>query len=830
MDSIETAPSAPQDAAATYDGSNIKLLKGLEAVRKRPGMYIGDTDDGSGLHHMIWEIVDNGFDEAQAGHADEIRVTLNADGSVTVADNGRGIPCDMNVEEGRPAVELVFTELHAGGKFDQNAYKTSGGLHGVGASVVNALSTWLRCSVFRDGKEYRISFLDGVLDEPLCVEGDAPGRVGTVVTFLPSPQTFTSIEFSAEKVESRLRQLAFLNSGTRVIFTDARTGVAKVEEFHFRGGIAEFVRYLDRSKKPVQDTPIVARGEREARRGEVVLGIAVDVAFEWNEGITEQLLSFTNNIQQRDGGEHVAGFRTALTSCLKPYAEANLAAKKKIELEADDLKEGLTAIVSVKMPDPKFSSQTKDKLISSEVRGVVQSVVGDTLRAWLDENPAKAKLIIEKAADAANAREAARIARDRTRRKNVLEISSLPGKLADCSERDPSKCELFIVEGDSAGGSAKQGRFREFQAILPLRGKVLNVERAREAEVVGNDQIGTLITALGTGFGSGTPDKGGFDLTKLRYHKIIIMTDADVDGAHIRTLLITFFERKMPELVAGGHLYIAQPPLFRVSRGKDERYLVDQDALDSHLLELGIDGSRLVLQDGREIAGDELLGMARSARKAASLITLADGEIGCEPLTRALAVTGAWHPAAFEDGNREATIEYLSAIMPARMPEPGTRWAGEPTDEGIRMSWTRRGVTTKVSVPARVADNPMVAALLERQKEFEEAYMEWEPGAVPARFVSAGDEKAVLSPNDLHEAIVNRGKKGIQIQRYKGLGEMNPEQLKRTTLDPAYRSILQVKPDDSVTTDEILSVLMGEQVVPRKAFITAHARNANLDI
>jgi DNA gyrase subunit B len=824
---MEAALAAPQD---TYDASNIKLLKGLEAVRKRPGMYIGDTDDGSGLHHMIWEIVDNAFDEAQAGHADEVRVTLNADGSVTVTDNGRGIPCGMNEEEGRPAVELVFTELHAGGKFDQNAYKTSGGLHGVGASVVNALSTWLRCVVFRDGREHSIAFADGVLAEPLSVSGEAPGRTGTSVTFLPSPQTFTSIEFSAEKVESRLRQLAFLNSGTKVVFADARAAVAKVEEFHFRGGIAEFVRYLDRSKKPIQDTPIVARGEREARRGEAVIGVSVDVAFEWNEGIAEQLLSFTNNIQQRDGGEHVAGFRAALTSCLKPYAEANLAAKKKIEIEADDLREGLTAIVSVKMPDPKFSSQTKDKLISSEVRGVVQAVVGDTVRTWLDENPARAKLIIEKAADAANAREAARIARERTRRKNVLEISSLPGKLADCTERDPSKCELFIVEGDSAGGSAKQGRLREFQAILPLRGKVLNVERAREADIVGNDQIGTLITALGTGYGSGAPEKGGFDIAKLRYHKIIIMTDADVDGAHIRTLLITFFQRKMPLLVAGGHLYIAQPPLFKVTRGKDERYLLDQDALDAHLIELGTDGSRLVLQDGREIANEELLGMARSARKAASLITLADGEIGCEPLTRALAVTGAWHPAAFEEGNREATVDYLAAIMPSRMPEPGTRWTGEPTADGILMSWTRRGVTTRVAVPARVADNPMVAALLDRQKEFEEAYMEWEPGAVPARLVSGGEVTPVRSPNDLHEAVLNRGKKGIQIQRYKGLGEMNPDQLKRTTLDPGYRNLLQVKPDDSVTTDEILTVLMGEDVIPRKAFITTFARNANLDI
>ena len=830
---MDATVSIPDTAASPddYSAKNFQVLKGLDAVRKRPGMYIGDTDDGSGLHHMIWEIADNAFDEAQANHASEVRVRLNADGSVTVSDDGRGIPCDLHEGEGVPAIELVFTRLHAGAKFDSNSYKTSGGLHGVGAAVVNALSSSLECTVFRDGKEMVIGFGYGDLTRPLETVGEVKRRSGTVVTFTPSPETFTNIVFEADRIESRLRQLAFLNSGVKVVFEDAREAPARVAEFFFEGGVAEFVRYLDRNRKPLQARPIVARGERNATRGDEVVPIEVDVAFCWNDGINEQVIAFTNNIQQRELGTHVAGFRTALTSCVKAYADAALGAKKKIDLVGDDFKEGLTAIVSVKMPDPKFHSQTKDKLVSSEVQPVVQAVVADTLKTWLDENPAEAKRIIEKAADAASAREASRLAREKVRRKNVLEVNSLPGKLADCQEKDPAKAEIFIVEGDSAGGSAKQGRYREFQAILPLRGKVLNTERARDDKIIGSEQIGTLISALGTGYGSGPSNEGGFDISKLRYHKVIIMTDADVDGAHIRTLLVTLFQRKMPEIISGGFLYVAQPPLYRASRGRDERYLYDDAARDAYLSQLGAEGARLSRPDGSVVEGDALVEASRMAAHHAKLIGQADERIGLLPLTRVLAVTGAWHEAVFEnDESKAQAIEFLCGIMPSRMPEAGTRWRGEPTPQGFRLTWSRRGVANSVDIPASIAEMPAVQVLMRSLEDFAATYVE-PPGEARASVLAAGGkEYDIRSPDDLCDAIIQRGSQGLSIQRFKGLGEMNPDQLKKTTLDPARRSLLQVHVDDPEAADEVLSVCMGHEVGPRRAFILERARSANLDI
>ena len=836
MDALETIPLTPIAAGeipeGSYDASNIQVLHGLEAVKKRPGMYIGDTDDGSGLHHCVWEISDNSFDEAQAGYATEVRVTLNPDGSVTVSDDGRGIPVDMHEGEGRPAIELIFAELHAGGKFDQNSYKTSGGLHGVGAAVVNALSTRLDCTVYRNGREYHIAFEHGDLVEPLHTVGENKRKSGTSVTFMPSPRTFTRLEFDGDRIENRLRQLAFLNSGVRVIFTDARSVPVKSDEFHYDGGIAEFVRYLDRSKKSVQSRPIVARGQRMALRGDVEVPVEVDVALQWNDSLSENLLAFTNNIQQREPyGTHVAGFRTALTSSVKAYAEGNLSAKKQIPLVGEDLREGLTAIVSVKLPDPKFGSQTKDKLVSSEVQAVVQSIVAETLKTWLDENPADAKKIIEKAADAASAREAARKAREGVRRKNAMEISNLPGKLADCQEKDPAKSELFLVEGDSAGGSAKQGRSREFQAVLPLRGKVLNVERARVDKILSSEQIGTLITALGAGFGDAPPEKGGFDISKLRYHKIIIMTDADVDGAHIRTLLMTFFQRQMPQLVQNGYIYMAQPPLFKVTKGKKEQYLLDQAALDNYVLTLGAEDAVLSRQDGTEVSGEELVAAGRTAGQLASLIAMANSEVGLLPLAKTLAVTGAWHPDVFEtDENKQAAVDFLVALMPQRMPEPGSRWSGKPVADGFQLSWIRKGVTNTVTVRTALSVHPVVQALLRHLEDFQSSYLEAEPG-VPVSTLRIGSKTfPIQSPADLSAALIERGTHGIAIQRFKGLGEMNPPQLKVTTLDPANRSLLQLRVEDEAAANDVISVLMGAEVGPRKDFIETRAQSATLDI
>ncbi len=820
---VAKSGSAPN--GGDYTAEDIQVLKGLEAVRKRPGMYIGDTDDGSGLHHMVWEIADNAFDEAQVGFASEVRVILNPDNSVTVSDNGRGIPCDLHQGENRSAIDLIFTELHAGGKFSQNAYKTSGGLHGVGAAVVNALSSRLEAIVFRDGREYRIAFAEGVIVEPLRVVAEGKRKTGTVVTFLPSPKTFTNIVFDHEKIEARLRQLAFLNSGVKVVFIDARKSPSRTEEYLYEGGVAEFARYLDRAKTVVQSRPVVAKGERKAQRGDETVDVSVEVAFEWNDGYSEQLMAFVNNIHQRDGGTHVSGFRAAVTSALKNYADANLSARKKVEIAADDLREGLTAIVSVKLPDPKFSSQTKDRLVSSEVQSAVQSIVSDTLKTWLDENPADARRIVEKAADAASAREAARKAREMTRRKGVLEFTTLPGKLADCQEKDPAKSEIFIVEGDSAGGSAKQGRFREFQAILPLRGKVLNTERARPDQIMKNAEIGNLISAIGVIPGD------DFDISKLRYHKIVIMTDADIDGSHIRTLLITFFQRKLPKLVEGGFLYVAQPPLYRVAKGRDEHYLLDDVSLDNHLLKLGCNNARVTRSDGKVFVDDELFNLAKSARQFSRMIEQADNYIGLLPFAKALAVTGAWNPMVFEnDDYKKQAIDYLCAIMPYRMPETGTKWSGESTDDGITMSWIKRGITREVSFSSKIHEIPVINTLLRHYDEIRENYMETAPGEPVSTLKIGDDELSLYSPSDLYDTLVKRGSSGINIQRYKGLGEMNPDQLKKTTLDPANRSILQIRVDDQVMADEVLSVCMGDQVEPRREFILSHAQMATLDV
>ena len=803
-------------AQAEYGADSIKVLKGLDAVRKRPGMYIGDTDDGSGLHHMVYEVVDNAIDEALAGHATLVTVTLNSDGSCTVTDNGRGIPTDLHPSEGVSAAEVIMTQLHAGGKFDQNSYKVSGGLHGVGVSVVNALSVWLKLRIRRNGKVHEITFTNGVADAPLAVVGKSPdGETGTSVTFLPSPETFSMVEFDYNTLEHRLRELAFLNSGVRIVLTDKRHADVKSQELLYEGGLEAFVKYLDRTKKPLIPAPVAIRAERD--------GITVEVAMWWNDSYHENVLCFTNNIPQRDGGTHLAGFRAALTRQVTGYADTSgLTKKEKVSLVGDDCREGLTAVLSVKVPDPKFSSQTKDKLVSSEVRPVVESLVNEALGTWLEEHPSEGKVVVEKVIQAAAAREAARKARDITR-KSTLNVTSLPGKLADCQERDPAKSELFIVEGDSAGGSAKSGRSRQNQAILPLRGKILNVERVRFDRMLSSDMIGTLITALGTSIGK--DETNGFNADKLRYHKIIIMTDADVDGAHIRTLLLTFFFRQMPQLIEAGHLYIAQPPLYKVTRGKSEQYLKDERALEDYLISTGLDDCTLKLASGEERGGRDLLALVEDARIIRGVLHNLHHRYNRTVVEQA-AIAGVLSPRV--TGNPElanGAADYIARRLDALAEEVERGWTGRFTEgEGFTFERTVRGVKDHAVIDAALLSSGEARRLDEFAERLQETYPR--PGLLRRKDA----ETVIHGPIGLFEAVTDAGRKGVSLQRYKGLGEMNPEQLWETTLDLNARSLLQVKIKEVDEADDIFTKLMGDVVEPRREFIQDNSHNATVDV
>jgi DNA gyrase subunit B len=801
--------------ASDYDAESIKVLKGLDAVRKRPGMYIGDTDDGSGLHHMVYEVVDNAIDEALAGFAKEVLVTLNPDGSCTVYDDGRGIPVDIHKEEGVSAAEVIMTQLHAGGKFDQNSYKVSGGLHGVGVSVVNALSSWLKLTIWRDGKAYAIEFRNGDAVAPLAEVGAAYDKRGTEVTFLPSKKTFTMTEFDFATLEHRLRELGFLNSGVHIVLSDKRHAVEKREEMRYEGGVEEFVKYLDRNKTSLIPQPIMIKAERD--------GVAVDCALWWNDSYHENVLCFTNNIPQRDGGTHLAGFRGALTRQVTGYAESGGAGRKeKVALTGDDCREGLTAVLSVKVADPKFSSQTKDKLVSSEVRPAVEGIVNDMLKAWFEEHPGEAKTVVGKVIQAAAAREAARKAREMTR-KSALGVTSLPGKLADCQERDPAKSELFIVEGDSAGGSAKQGRDRAFQAVLPLRGKILNVERARMDKMLSSEQIGTLITALGTSIGIDE-----FNVDKLRYHKIIIMTDADVDGAHIRTLLLTFFYRQMRELIDRGHLYIAQPPLFKVSRGKSEQYLKDERALEDYLIDTGLDDTTLRLASGEVRAGADLRKLVEDSRAIRNLLRGLHSRYNRQVVEQA-AILGVFNSSIYGDPLKaSAAAPYIARRLDALSDETERGWQGTFVEgEGFRLERTVRGVKEVAMLDQALLGSADARKIDEYAPSLQNIF----PRPTPPAILKRKDEEiAIHGPVGLFEAVTDAGRKGIALQRYKGLGEMNPEQLWETTLDTNARSMLQVGVKEGEESDNTFAELMGDLVEPRRQFIETHALSATVDI
>ncbi|CDK97219.1 DNA gyrase, subunit B [Magnetospirillum gryphiswaldense MSR-1 v2] len=808
-----TEPVNPNPTAEEYGADSIKVLRGLDAVRKRPGMYIGDTDDGSGLHHMVYEVVDNAIDEALAGYANLVEVVLNADGSCTVRDNGRGIPTDIHKEEGVSAAEVIMTQLHAGGKFDQNSYKVSGGLHGVGVSVVNALSEFLDLRIWRSGHEHTMRFHMGDAVAPLKLVGPSD-KSGTEVTFLPSTTIFTKTEFDFATLEHRLRELAFLNSGVRLWLRDQRHPEEVVTELHYEGGIEAFVHYLDRSKTALHAPPIAVAGEKD--------GITVEVAMEWCDSYHETQLCFTNNIPQRDGGTHLAGFRAALTRTINTYAnESGIAKKEKVALNGDDMREGLTCVLSVKVPDPKFSSQTKDKLVSSEVRPVVENVVGEKLAEWFEEHPQEARKVVTKVVEAAAAREAARKARELTRRKGVLDIATLPGKLADCQERDPALSELFIVEGDSAGGSAKQGRNRANQAILPLKGKILNVERARFDKMLSSAEIGTLIAALGTGIG-----REDFNADKTRYHKIIIMTDADVDGSHIRTLLLTFFFRQMPEIIERGYLYIAQPPLYRAKRGQSEVYLKDERAMEEYLLDGGLNDAVLRLGSGAQVGGADLRALAETARTVRNLVT---------PLTRRAplklveqaAIAGALSPTLLTDAVAGAAMaETLAARLNGLETQLEQGWHGTWAEgEGLCFARTLRGVTETHTLDAAIMRSQEARKLAELAVTLRESF------SIAASLLVKERETRIDGPVALVTAIMEQGKRGISIQRYKGLGEMNPEQLWETTLDPQARTLLQVKVAHVDEAEEVFSTLMGDVVEPRRDFIQTNAlKVSNLDV
>ncbi len=817
-DEIKELARRAESASEAYGADSIKVLRGLDAVRKRPGMYIGDTDDGSGLHHMIYEVVDNAIDEALAGHAKLVTVTLNADGSCSVTDDGRGVPTGIHEEEGVSAAEVIMTQLHAGGKFDQNSYKVSGGLHGVGVSVVNALSTRLVLRVWRDGLEHFVEFQHGDVVAPLKIVGPAPliegqSKRGTEVTFWPSSETFTMVEFDYATIEHRLRELAFLNSGVHVVLTDARQPEPKREDLYYEGGLEAFVRYLDRAKAPLIEKPVLIKGERD--------GISVEVALWWNDSYHENVLPFTNNIPQRDGGTHLIGLRSALTRQVVGYAESSgLIKKEKVDLSGDDCREGLTCVLSVKCPDPKFSSQTKDKLVSSEVRPVVEGLVNELLQQWFEEHPAEARVVVGKVVEAAQAREAARKARELTRRKGALDIASLPGKLADCQERDPAKSEIFIVEGDSAGGTAKQGRNREYQAVLPLRGKILNVERARFDKMLGSEQVGTLITALGAGIG-----RDDFNIEKIRYHKIIIMTDADVDGSHIRTLLLTFFFRQMRQVIENGYLFIAQPPLFKVKRGQSELYLKDERALEDYLVEAGLEGASLQLASGEVRAGADLRALVEEARAMRRLLTGLHSRYNRAAVEQA-ALAGALRPLAnADDPEGAARAVILAERMNAIAEETERGWTGRVETGGYVLIREVRGVRQAAILDPGLLASADARRLDEHSRPLREAFSH------PATFSRRGDTATVSGPSGLLEAVNAAGRKGVAFQRYKGLGEMNKDQLWETTLDREARSLLQVKIREVDEADDIFVKLMGDVVEPRREFIQDNALSvANLDV
>ena len=814
QDNLPVEEQLDHTVTAEYSSDSIKVLKGLEAVRKRPGMYIGDTDDGSGLHHMVYEVVDNAIDEALAGHCDQVTVALNQDGSVTVRDNGRGIPVDIHKEEGVSAAEVIMTQLHAGGKFDQNSYKVSGGLHGVGVSVVNALSDWLELNIWRDGKEYNMRFQHGDAVSPLKIIGDASGEKGTQVTFHPSSQTFSNVlEFNFSTLEQRLRELSFLNSGVKIILKDLRAEEPKEIVLFYEGGVEAYVKYLDKSKNPLHQTMSLTASDK-------VSGISMEISLQWNDSYHENILCFTNNIRQRDGGTHLAGMRSALTRTINNYASDNkLFKKEKIVLSGEDVREGLTCVLSVKVPDPKFSSQTKDKLVSSEVRTHVESWVNDKLAQWFEERPADARIIVGKGVEAAQAREAARKARELTRRKSVLEVSNLPGKLADCQEKDPALSEIFIVEGNSAGGSAKSGRNRKYQAILPIRGKILNVERARFDKMLSSTEIGTMITALGTGIGA-----EDFDPSKVRYHKIIIMADADVDGSHIRTLLLTFFFRHMPKLIEYGFLYIAQPPLYKVKKGSSEVYLKNEQALQSYIIDNALNNAVLKTKAG-DRSGADLFDFAAKLGKFAHLIQSISRVIQTD-IAENLAIAGAFDKAWMGNAAKAKVLTAKIEKLFASTSEEEVAWKANITDsDDIEVIKETRGVKTSYVVKNSYFDLPEVVALAQIREQIAGDF----EGKV--KFIRGEDEKTTHKPIELMNMILEAGKKGVTTQRFKGLGEMNAEQLWETTLDPSNRTLLQVKVEQYDEADQTFSTLMGNVVEPRRDFIQENAlKVVNLDV
>ncbi len=800
---------------AEYNADSIKVLRGLDAVRKRPGMYIGDTDDGTGLHHMIYEVLDNAIDEALAGFCDKTEVILNPDGSATIRDNGRGMPVDIHKEEGVSAAEVIMTELHSGGKFDNNSYKVSGGLHGVGVSVVNALSTWVKLRIWRNDKEYLAEFANGNVTRHLEIVADAPCRHGTEVTFLPSPETFSIVEFNFETLERAMREKAFLNSGVYLKLIDNRGAEPREVVMHYEGGLTAFVNHLNKAKAPLHEQVIAFCAEKD--------DITVDVALQWTNAYNESMLCFTNNIPQKDGGTHLAGFRGALTRTLNNYVQENgLLKKEKVQLSGDDMREGLSCVLSVKVPDPKFSSQTKEKLVSSEVRPVVENVVGDKLKEWLDEHPNEARIIVGKIVEAATAREAARKARDLTRRKGVLDISTLPGKLADCQEKDPALSEVFIVEGDSAGGSAKQGRHRRNQAIMPLRGKILNVERARFDRMLNSAEIGTIITALGTGIG-----RDDFNADKCRYHKIILMADAEVDGSHIRTLLLTFFYRQMPELIERGYVYIAQPPLYKAKRGNSIIYLKNEHEMEDYLVRGGCEDAVLIRDNGEQLIGEDLISLVDKTRKARPLINTLGIKVP-EKIVEQLAIHGLFNKDVFNDMDKlRNELKLLVDRLNELEAEYDRGWQAEVLGDGsINFNRTLRGVKEEHIVSGDIFESPEARALNEMKSFLHEYFSQ-----TSQLSSKSGLEKRITGPVTFVDAIMAAGKKGISIQRYKGLGEMNAEQLWETTLDPEARSLLQVKIEHMDEADEVFSTLMGDVVEPRKEFIQENALNVvNLDI